>query len=85
MATISNTAGGSGTYQLGQISGSTTLFTTPNVANAIFMVYIIKQAGLSSANRYDKIMVGPNTPVRYPDNNALSGDITWNWTQMEIS
>jgi len=84
MATITNTAGGSGVYTLGQLSGAATLFTTPNVANAIFVVYLTIQSSNLVNNTYNKIMVGPNTPVRYPDNNLIAGTLTWNWVQMEI-
>lgn len=87
MAVIQNTLGGSGTYTMGAITGSATLFTTPAAtANTIFVVYITIQGGsLVSNNLTTKIMVGPSTTVRWPDNAGLTNTVlTWNYVGMEI-
>lgn len=85
MATISNTAGNSGSYGLGSINGPVTLFTTPAVADAIFMVYFIRYTSLASVNT-TKIMLGPSTPCIWIDNTSYSAQsISWHWVQMVIS
>ena len=87
MATISNTAGGSGAYTLGQVTGPALLFTTPATPDAIFIIYVTQgsTSGPVTNGNPKKIMVGPSTDVTWPDGNSAAGVITWNWVQMVIS
>ena len=87
MATISNTAGGSGAYTLGAITGSVPLFTTPSGANSIFIVYVTvagNSPGITGINT-TKTMIGPDTPYMFGDNSGFIGVVTFNYIQMEIS
>lgn len=85
MATISNTAGGSGSYITGQVTGGVTLFTTPNTPNAIFIVYLTMNGTNLGNIDFSKQMIGPNAPFVFPDNSGNIGTVSWNWVQMEIS
>ena len=85
MATISNTAGGSGNYTLGQVTGPITLFTTPNVANTIFIVYVTTVGSVNNSATTVKVMIGPNAGFQHADNTSFNGTLAWNWVQMEIS
>lgn len=84
---ITTTAGGSGVYTLGAATGAVTLFTTPNVTDAIFIVTLIESTGTTAAaiGNKAKIIVGPNVAYKIADNVAKSGTVSWNWTQMIIS
>ena len=87
MATISNTAGGSGAYALGAVTGPVTLFTTPIGANSIFIVYVTvagSSPGLTGVNT-TKTMIGPDTDYIFGDNSSFVGVVSFNWIQMEIS
>lgn len=88
MAIISTT-GGSGVYT--HVASSVyTLFTTPVIggavtANTFFIVYLtlIDTSGIGNPAQYNKIIVGPNTPVRQFGEN---GDTSiWHYVGMEIS
>ena len=91
MALITNTAGGSGSTALGS-AGPVTLFTTPNVPNAIFIVYLFVQSNTdgtypmaAQTSIPSKIIAGPNAPVVFPSGtNQSAYKIVWNWVQMEI-
>ena len=87
MATISNTAGGSGSQVLGTVTGGITLFNTPNIPNAIFIVYVTVTGTSPGLQGYSttKTMIGPNTPYMFGDDSSFSGIVSWNWVQMEIS
>jgi hypothetical protein len=84
---IATTAGGSGVYELGASTGDVTLFTTPNVANAIFIVTLIESTSGTAAavGNKAKVIVGPNTAYKIYDNVGKDGAISWNWIQMIIS
>ena len=87
MAVIQNTLGGSGSYTMGAVTGDVALFTTPAAtANTIFVVYITIQLGSLINNlTTTKLMVGPSTTVRWPDNSGYSSTVlTWNYVGMEI-
>lgn len=83
MALITNTAGGSGSTALNTL-GPVELFTTPDTLNAIFIVYVYKQNDATGFASFNKLIVGPDTPVRWPSGGLETGRIVWNWVQMEI-
>ena len=88
MALITNTAGGSGSTALNTL-GPVTLFTTPDTLNAIFIVYVYKQNDSTGAVSLptgvpNKLIVGPDTAVRWPSGSLETGRVVWNWVQMEI-
>jgi hypothetical protein len=90
---ITNTIGGSGTYELSTANGPVILFTTPadigGNTNAIFIVYLtwygISTTYNSTVVKQQRIMVGPSTPVRIIDDTAGPADYaTWHYTGMVI-
>lgn len=91
MSQITTTAGGSGDKLLGVVDNGVTLFTTPNVADAIYIVTVIfpDNFAMTGGTGYkkEKMIVGPNTPVMWPDSTAWPANvyISWNWVQMKIS
>jgi len=66
---ISTTAGGSGSYTHGATNGVITLFTTPTVSNAIYIVTLQKIDETAASNDYSvtKFIVGPTTDVKIYD------------------
>lgn len=89
---ISTTAGGSGSYTHGATAGVITLFTTPSVSNAIYIVTLQKvdetAAGASDNYPANKFIVGPNTDVKIYDGNVGSWSdyrTVYHWVQMVIS
>lgn len=88
---ITDAIGGSGSYQLSAVNGPVTLFTTPaNIngnTNAIFIVYLTWYGGTydSTLSKQQRIMVGPNTPVRIIDDVGATADyVTYHYTGMVI-
>ena len=84
---ITTTAGGSGIYALGATTGAVTLFTTPNVTDAIFIVTLLESTTSASSVMTNKVkvVVGPNTAYKIYDAATKSGALSWNWTQVVIS
>lgn len=78
------TTGGSGNYT--KLGGTViTLFTTPNTANAIFVVDIVEQdpATGSSINIYTR-RVGPNTAV-YISDDLINWVVSYTWVGIVIT
>lgn len=87
---ISTTAGGSGSYTHGATAGVITLFTTPSVSNAIYIVTLEKvdETGASSNYSANKFIVGPNTDVKIYDGTVAPWSdyrTVYHWVQMVIS
>lgn len=84
---IITTTGGSGSHVKGGTSVAITLFTTPNVVDALFIVKLKTFTPTSGAVKTDediKLVVGPNTPVLAFDD--ATGDVViWHWVQMVIT
>lgn len=81
------TTGGSGNYT--KLGGTTvTLFTTPNTANAIFIVDIVETTATQGAeqtnSRVYTLRVGPNTAVKISDD-TINDIVCYSWVGIVIT